>query len=1102
MSHANSQGVPRGRTGGEALAISRALGLGVFALALTVMLGWLLDLDLPKRILPGVVEMRLATAIGFALAGVGLQLRASARLEVARIGIALAVLLLAFCAVHLGPVLSGAELALGSTLFDSIGRFASGADATARMSPATAIGLLLVAIATMVDRRWPRLGHAAALSAFTLALVELLAFIYEIEPLLQFGRFEGIPFHASLGLLAASLGALFLRPDIGLPSALVDDSIAGRELRRVLPVSIGVPLVLGALARVGDRAGLWSDDYDMAILASATMIALLTLTVVLYRSLRDSEAIKDGALDSLGASELRYRTTFEHATIGIAHLSPEGRWLRANARLCEMLGYEEAELCELTYASVSHLDDLDVDVKQWELLRRGEIDAYGVERRFRSKSGEEIVAEVRLVREEDAAGNLVHFIAVLQDITGRKISEGTMRVYQRALAAARNGIVITDAARPDHPVSYVNDAFLEITGYEASEVLGRNCRFLNEKARDQAAVREIRDAIERGESCSVLMRNHRKDGSGFWNQLSIAPVEGPDGKIGHYIGVMTDATERVRAGAERDDLLRIAENANRAKDRFLAVVSHELRSPLNAILAWSSILEDEGGDEVVERAASAISAAVRSQERLIDDLLDVSRIRGERLEVHPVRIELSSAIRDVVEQMRAIAVERSIELALEVSCDDVQVDADPERISQIVRNLVDNALKYTPPQGRIDVVLVAGEQSVELTIRDTGPGLEAGDLDRIFDEFWQGSAPGAVGAKGLGLGLPIVRYLVERHQGSIEAKSDGPGHGLSMIIRLPRPAQPEGEPARDRPIASRPVDSTDPTDLTDATDATGAGAVAAAATSEAIVSAPRDESAPQESREVDLVGLEIVVVDDDPDWVEAASSAFAKRKAIVRSAHSVAEALRHFERGSPDLLVSDIGLPDRTGLDLIRAVRRLPQPAGSVLAIAVTGMTDAESRARVRRAGFDACLGKPIPPEVVVGEIARLRNLIAAPNAPERRVLVVADEKAAAEPIVEGLRSEGHAVEVARSAEATTTRIRADRPGFVVIHEPLDAVEADTIAERAFSVDAHLDVVLIASGDHEIDSEAFDLVLTGPAAWETLSRFLRFANPAADEEEA
>lgn len=1091
MSHANSQGVPRERTEGEALSISRALGLGVFALALTVMLGWLLDLDLLKRILPGAVEMRFATATGFALAGVGLQLRASARLELARIGIALASLLLAFCAFHLGLVLSGRELDLGSALFGSIGRFASGSEATARMSPATAIGLLLVAIATMVDRRWPRLGHAAALSAFTLALVELLAFIYEIEPLLQFGRFEGIPIHASLGLLAASLGALFLRPDVGLPSALVDDSIAGRELRRVLPVSIGVPLVLGALARVGDRAGLWSDDYDMAILASATMIALLTLTVVLYRSLRDSEAIKDGALDSLGASELRYRTTFEHATIGIAHLSPEGRWLRANARLCEMLGYEEAELCALTYASVSHLEDLDVDVKQWELLRRGEIDAYGVERRFRSKSGEEIVAEVRLVREEDAAGNLVHFIAVLQDITGRKISEGTMRVYQRALAAARNGIVITDAARPDHPISYVNDAFLEITGYEASEVLGRNCRFLNEKARDQAAVREIRDAIERGESCSVLMRNHRKDGSGFWNQLAIAPVEGPDGRIGHYIGVMTDATERVRAGAERDDLLRVAENANRAKDRFLAVVSHELRSPLNAILAWSSILEDEGGDEVVERAASAISAAVRSQERLIDDLLDVSRIRGERLEVHPVRIELSSAIRDVVEQMRAIAAERSIELALEVPCDDVQVDADPERISQIVRNLVDNALKYTPPQGRIDVRLVAGEQSVELTIRDTGPGLEAEDLDRIFDEFWQGSAPGAVGAKGLGLGLPIVRYLVERHQGSIEAKSDGPGHGLSMIIRLPRPAQPEGEPARDRSIANRPLDT-----------AHSATADDTESTSEAIDSAPRDASAPNESREADLVGLEIVVVDDDADWVEAASSAFAKRKAIVRSAHSVAEALRHFERGSPDLLVSDIGLPDRTGLDLIGAVRRLPQPAGSVLAIAVTGMTDAESRARVRRAGFDGCLGKPIPPEVVVGEIARLRNLIAASNAPERRVLVVADEKAAAEPIVEGLRSEGHAVEIARSAEATTARIRADRPRFVVIHEPLDAVEADTIAERAFSVDAHLDVVLIANGDHEIDSEAFDLVLTGPAAWDTLSRFLRFANPAADEEEA
>ncbi len=1065
MSQANASGVAAERAAAHPLG--NRLGIGLLALGLTVVLGWVLDLDLLKRIVPGLVEMKLVTGIGFALAGVSLALRA--RDGGARFGFAMAALLLVWGAFHLALAVS--EFDLVGALVGPSHRFLSGANgASDEMSPVTAIAFCLVAIATMMDRRWPRLAHAAAIAAFTSALIELLAFIYEVEPLQKFGRFDGMPPHTSLGLLAASLGALFLRPDVGLPSALVDDSLAGRELRRVLPVSIGVPLALGALARVGDRAGLWSDAYDMPILASAIMIVLLTLSVVLYRSLRDSEGVKEGALASLRASAHQYRTTFEHATIGIAHLSPEGRWLRANARLCEILGYAEDELLELTYAAVSHLDDLDVDVKQWELLCRGEIDAYGVERRFRSKSGEEIVAEVRLVREEDAAGNLVHFIAVLQDITGRKISEGTMRVYQRALAAARNGIVITDADRPDHPISYVNDAFLEITGYEASEILGRNCRFLNEKARDQAALTEIRDAIERGEACSVLMRNHRKDGSGFWNQLSIAPVEGPDGKIGHYIGVMTDATERVRTGAERDDLLRVAEDANRAKDRFLAVVSHELRSPLNAILAWSSILEDEQENEVVGRAASAIAAAVRSQERLIDDLLDVSRIRGERLEVHAARIELSSAIREVVEQMRPLAADRSIALALEAPSAGVFVDADPERIAQIVRNLIDNALKFTPSDGRVDVVLVAAERWVELTIRDTGPGLDREDLARIFDEFWQGSPPGSAGAKGLGLGLPIVRYLVERHQGSIEANSEGPGRGLSMIIRLPRPESTAGDSRRSDRAAN--VDQP-----------------------------ARAESPKPESRESDLAGLEIVVVDDDSAWVEATSSAFAKRKAIVRTAHSVAEALRHFERGSPDLLVSDIGLPDRSGLDLIAAVRRLAPPAGSVVAIAVTGMTDAESRARVRRAGFDSCLGKPIPPEVVVDEIGRLRALIAAPSVPERRVLVVADAKASAESIVDALRSEGHTVEVMRSAEATRARVLEYGPRFVVIHEPLEDIEADTIAERVFSVDAHLDVVLIASGEHEVDSEAFDLVLSGPAAWETLSRFLRFASPAVDEEE-
>ncbi|MBK7951823.1 MAG: PAS domain S-box protein [Deltaproteobacteria bacterium] len=942
------------------------LGLGVSALALIVLIGWGLDLDLLKQVIPGLVEMKLVTAVGFALAGAALRMRASAHADAKRIGVGLAALLLVWSAGQLGLAFSAYDFDFGSELFGSRGHFASGSSGTPEMSPATAIAFCLVAIATMVDRRWPRLGHAVAIGAFVVALVEFLAFLYEIEPLQRFGRFEGMPFHTSLGLLAASLGALFLRPDVGLPSALVDDSIAGRELRRVLPVSIGVPLVLGALARVGDREGLWSDAYDMAILASATMIALLTLTVVLYRSLRDPKARRTGRSRRFAPARINIGRPSSTRRSG-SPISRQRTLARANARLCEILGYEEVELLELTYAAVSHLDDLDVDVKQWELLCRGEIDAYGVERRFRSKSGEEIIAEVRLVRDEDADGNLVHFIAVIQDITGRKISEGTMRVYQRALAAARNGIVITDATRPDHPINYVNDAFLEITGYEASEVLGKNCRFLNEKARDQAALEEIREAIAQGEACSVLMRNHRKDGTGFWNQLSIAPVENADGKVAHFVGIMTDATESVRAGAERDDLLRVAENANRAKDRFLAIVSHELRSPLNAILAWSSILEDEGGDEVVGRAASAISAAVRSQTRLIDDLLDVSRIRGQRLEVDMARIELASAIRDVVEQMRPIAEEHAIELAFESPSAVVFVDADPERITQIVRNLVDNALKFTPAQGRIEVVLAVGERSVELTITDTGPGLDPADLDRIFDEFWQGSAPGAAGTKGLGLGLPIVRYLVERHAGSIEAKSEGAGRGLSMIVRLPRSDAPSGEARRSQPVEIAASDSPPKT----------------------------------ESPDHDLTGLEIVVVDDDPAWVEATSAALTKRKAIVRTAHSVAEAQRHFERGAPDLLVSDIGLPDRSGLDLIGAVRRLPQPTASVLAIAVTGMTDAESRARVRRAGFDACLGKPIPPDVVLEEIGRLRGLLAAPSAPERRVLVVADSQGSADPIVE-----------------------------------------------------------------------------------------------------
>ena len=250
----------------------------------------------------------------------------------------------------------------------------------------------------------------------------------------------------ALLLTMASRGILFLRPERGLPAALLDRSEAGRELRRLTATAL-IPVLLGwlVLTHARDRPLPEQPGHGLLVIALHARTARSRL-LVLHLAAPLRAGARGAREPSWPPSEVRYRRTFEHARIGIAHVAPDGRWLQVNQRLVEILGVRRARSCSRsTYADVSHLEDLEVDVKQWELLRRGEISDYAVERRFETKTGEIVYADVRIAREEDESGRLRHFIVVLQDVTARKLSDGTRRVYERALAATQNGVVITDA---------------------------------------------------------------------------------------------------------------------------------------------------------------------------------------------------------------------------------------------------------------------------------------------------------------------------------------------------------------------------------------------------------------------------------------------------------------------------------------------------------------------------------------------------------------------------------------------------------------------------------------------------------------------------------
>jgi len=645
-----------------------------------------------------------------------------------------------------------------------------------------------------------------------------------------------------------------------------------------------------------------------------------------------------------------------------------------------------------------------------------------------------------------AAQAVAAFLRPAGELPATSSDTGRLRVYERALAATQSGVVITDARLNDHPVVYANPAFSRITGYAFSEVVGRNCRFLNEKSREQVALDEVRRAIAAGEACSVLLRNQRKDGEAFWNELSIAPIDDSTGVVTHFVGVMIDATERVRAVAEREALLASArrarheeESANRAKDRLLSVVSHELRSPLNAILAWTSLLRDAPGEDGV-RMIDAIEASVHSQTRLVNELLDASRIRAGTLEIDPVRIDLEELVRSAVDRLAPGANEKGVALEL-VTHGPAFAIADAERVEQVVRNLIDNALKFTPRGGRVAVELSERETTWLLEARDDGRGIAAEALTHVFEEFWQGDRKGSSSAKGLGLGLLIVKHLVERHGGVVRVESEGEGHGTTVSVELPK-----------------------------------AGGVLT-----------QSESARTERP--DLEGVQVVVVDDDAATLNAIGAALGKAGALPRLAESVAEAMLVVERGAADVLVSDIGLPDRDGFELIRSVRELGEAGRSMLAIAVTGLAEPAERRRILRAGFDCHLAEPVEPDVVIDRIVRLLALRAAARPPARRVLVMDAAPEVANELVMRLRKMGHEVREARDAAEALQKASRFEPQLILARTSA-GLDAARLEERLAARGVRTDVVELVDDDSELSQRGFDLEPTDLAA---LDRWLRFA---------
>ncbi|HVO13140.1 MAG TPA: ATP-binding protein [Vicinamibacteria bacterium] len=389
-----------------------------------------------------------------------------------------------------------------------------------------------------------------------------------------------------------------------------------------------------------------------------------------------------------------------------------------------------------------------------------------------------------------------------------------------------------------------------------------------------------------------------------------------------------DELER-RIDAERE-ARQAAEAANRTKDEILSILSHELRSPLNVIRGWVwQLKQPNATPQTVQRAAEVIERNTAAQTRLVEDLLDAQRAMSGRLQLNPRLLDLAEICRTVVELATPAAQAKGLRLHMGRGLPCI-VWGDPDRLQQVVWNVVSNAVKFTPDGGQVWLAVGRGERRICVEVRDSGVGIEPELLPHVFEPFRQGDSSSTRRHGGLGLGLAIARQLVELHGGEVRAESAGPHKGTTVTIELPVPALLE-EPA---PWPG--------------------------------LRAGSDHDAPS------LQGLSVLVVDDEQEAGEAVRRLLEMHGATVSVERSARDALARLERESPDVLISDIAMPGMDGFDLIQQVRASPARSHTVPAAALTAFSGPEIEEKVRRAGFQTFVPKPVAPEDLASTVARL----------------------------------------------------------------------------------------------------------------------------------
>ena len=530
------------------------------------------------------------------------------------------------------------------------------------------------------------------------------------------------------------------------------------------------------------------------------------------------------------------------------------------------------------------------------------------------KDGTRFWADVVITALRSPQGRLTGFLKITRDLTERRRHEETLRESEERFRLLVNSvkeyaIFMLDA---DGCVASWNLGAERIIGYTAAEIIGRSvaCLYPAEAAERGSPERDLATVVAHG-GMEINGRRVRKDGTRFWANVVICSVHDLDGKLRGFAQVTRDLTERKQ--------FKELEESQQRTHEFLAMLSHELRNPLAPLKTSVDIMRlREMSDPVLIRARDVIDRQVQHLTHIIDELLDVSRITSGRIRLTSEALDLQGVVLRAVETARPLFDSKSHTLEIEAPTSHVWVRGDLTRLTQVFVNLLNNAAKYTPDRGRIEVAIRSTDKSAAVHIRDNGIGIAAELLPRMFDLFTQGDRPLDRTDGGLGVGLALVHRLVSLHGGVVKAFSEGIGRGSELVVTLPQYCQEIS-----MPVASDP---------------------------------PPPE--PQQKRR------RLMVIDDNKDAAESMSMLFELWGHEVICAYDGRGALETAAKYRPDAVFLDIGLPGMDGYEIAERLRELPESARTVL-VAITGYGQDEDRRRSREAGIDHHLVKPVSPETL-----------------------------------------------------------------------------------------------------------------------------------------